>query len=201
MDAGICELSSAHSLFWRDRRNPYCNRKVLWVLLPSLSRDHPRSNCPVRLQTVIVVFAIYMGMSMVVAPGIISFVRSLYSGSPENPPLAMYGWIQLFILASVFALFYLYCRAQSPTLFNKIWKDRSVPDPKPIATDFFMGVMTWIIGFPLVIAIGQLADMILYFFGFENYEQVAVRYLKTTLGSPPLACGGPIYNFGCCSCH
>ena len=146
----------------------------------------PRSN-PVRLQTVVVVFVIYTGMAMIVAPGVASFVRSFYSDSAENPPIAMYGWIQLFILASIFALFYLYCRAQSPTLFNRIWKDRSIPHPKPVRTDFFMGVMTWIIGFPLVIAIGQLADMIIYFFfGFENYEQVAVRYLKATLDSPPM---------------
>jgi uncharacterized protein len=50
-----------------------------------------------------------------------------------------------------------------------------------------MGVLTWIISFPLVIAVGQFADLLLYlFFKYENYEQVAVRYLKTTLGSPPM---------------
>lgn len=146
----------------------------------------PRSN-PVQFKTVLAVFAIYVGMSMIVAPAAITFVRSLYMGSPEGPPLALYGWLQLFILIGIFALFYLYCKSQSPTLFKRIWKDRSIPHSKPISTDFMMGVMTWIIGFPLVIAVGQLADMIIYYFlGYENYEQVAVRYLKTTLDSPPM---------------
>lgn len=145
-----------------------------------------RSN-PIQIKTVLIVFAIYLGMSMVIAPAAMTFVRSLYSNSPEDPPVVIYGWIQLFILASIFGLFYLYCRGQSPTLFKRIWKDRSIPHAKSITTDFFMGVMTWFIGFPLVVAIGQLADMIIYFFlGLENYEQVAVRYLKTTLDSPPM---------------
>lgn len=145
-----------------------------------------RSN-PVQIKTVLIVFTIYLGMSMIVAQGAIHFVQSLYSDFPENPPAIVYGYIQLFILASIFALFYLYCKGQSPTLFKRIWKDRSIPHAKSITTDFLMGVLTWIIGFPLVIAIGQLADMIIYYFlGLENYEQVAVRYLKTTLDSPPM---------------
>ena len=97
------------------------------------------------------------------------------------------GWIQLFVLLGIFLLFYLYSKAQEPELFKRVWKDRKIPNPKPIVTDFLIGVRTWIISFPLVIAVGQLADMALYFFyGYENYEQVAVRYLKTTLGSPPM---------------
>ena len=50
-----------------------------------------------------------------------------------------------------------------------------------------MGILTWFISFPLVGAISQLADLIVYFiFGIVKYEQVAVRYLKMTLQSPPM---------------
>jgi membrane protease YdiL (CAAX protease family) len=146
-----------------------------------------RSN-PVKLKTVLVVFAIYLAMTMLIAPIIAKLIHSFYSAAlGKNPPAALLSWLQLTILLSIFALFYLYSNAQDPSMFKKIWKDRLIPHPQSIAVDFLMGVLTWIIGFPLVIAIGQLADMLLYlFFRLENYEQVAVRYLKTTLGSPQM---------------
>jgi membrane protease YdiL (CAAX protease family) len=142
------------------------------------SRSHP-----VSLKIVLYAFAIYIGMTMLVAPGLIQLI--LLFG--VELPAAFFGWFQLGILVTIFALFYLHCKAQSPTLFKKIWKDRSIAHPRPVIVDFLIGVMTWFIAFPLVIAIGELADMILHlFFGFESYEQVAVRYLKTTLESPSM---------------
>ncbi len=133
-------------------------------------------------KTIIVIFVIYLGMTTFIGPILAKTIRFFFSDASS---ILILGLLQLFLLLAIFALFYLYCNAQSPEMFKKIWKDRSVPNSKPILTDLFMGVLSWIISFPLVIAIGQLADMILHFlFGFENYEQVAVLYLKGTLGSP-----------------
>lgn len=133
---------------------------------------------------VLIVFAIYLGMTLIVAPIVIHIIKSV---SKENFSFAALGWVQLLTLIGIFVLFYLYSKTQNPFLFKKIWKDWSIPHPKPLFTDFLMGILTWFISFPLVIAIGQFMDMILYlFFHFENYEQVAVRYLKTALSSPPL---------------
>lgn len=146
-----------------------------------------RKSNPVRLKMVIVVFAIYLIMTMLVAPLLAEPLKTYFAPSGEPAVFAALSILQLLILFGIFIFFYLYSKAESPQLFGRIWKDRSIPHPKPIAVDFVMGVLTWIIGFPLVIAVGQLADMILYFFfGLENYEQVAVRYLKTTLGSPEM---------------
>ena len=162
---------------------------LLGVILLKVAKSYgffrlPESHShPVSFKIVLSVFLIYLGMTMLAAPGLIQLILL----TSTNLSSIVFGGIQLGTLLVLFALFYLYCKAQSPTLFKKIWKDRSIPHPKSIAVDFFMGVMTWIIAFPLVIAVGELADMILYlFFGFESYEQVAVRYLKTTLGSPSM---------------
>jgi membrane protease YdiL (CAAX protease family) len=143
---------------------------------------------PVTLPTLIVVFAIYIGMTMLVAPVLARMVQSLYViFTDQNAPIAVLGWIQPFVLFGIILLFYLYSQAQQPELFNRVWKDRKIPHPKPIWIDFLMGMMTWVISFPLVIALGQFVDMILYLvYGYVNFEQVAVRYLKMTLGSPPL---------------
>ncbi len=151
-----------------------------------LPHARERKSNPVNFKTLVVVFAIYLGMTMVIAPLVAWLIKSLLS-SDENTLTSALSWMQLFILLTIFALFYLYCNAQDRSMFKKIWKDRTIAHPKPIAIDFLMGILTWIIGFPLVIALGQLTDMILYFFfGLENFEQVAVRYLKTTFGSPSM---------------
>lgn len=165
---------------------------LLWIAKANgffiLPRSKDTRKPPVTLQTVIVVFVIYLTMTMVVAPILVRMFQSFYAiFSAQQPPTAFVGWIQLFILLSIMLFFYLYSQAQEPELFKRIWKDRKIPHSKSILTDFLMGVMTWVISFPLVVALGQVADLILYLlFKFENYEQVAVRYLKTTLGSPPL---------------
>ena len=165
---------------------------LLWIAkskgffsLPHLSARQIKR---VRFQSVVIVFTIYLGMTMFIAPLLVHLIQAFHSiFSRENLPFAILGWVQLLILLGIFLLFYLYAKAQDPTLFKKIWKDWGIPHPKPISTDFLMGMMTWLIAFPLVIVIGQLVDMLLYFFfQFANYEQVAVHYLKTTLTSPPM---------------
>lgn len=165
---------------------------LLWIAkswgyfyLPS---HHEKNAHPVLFKTVAVVFVIYLAMTMLLAPLLAKIVQMAIA--PEfgaDAYASAINWLQLLILICIFALFYLYCRAQGKGMFAGIWKDRSIPHAQPIGIDFLMGVLSWIISFPLVIAVGQFADMILYFFfGLQNYEQVAVRYLKTTLGSPPM---------------
>lgn len=147
-------------------------------------QTHEKKTPPVQFITVAAVFAIYFGMTTLFGPLLSHMIHSF---APQSALSTVAGWLQLCLLLAIFLLFYLYCNAQDPGMFKKIWKDRSILHPRPVMTDFFMGVLTWILSFPLVIVVGQLADMILYFFfGIEQYEQVAVRYLKTTLGSPPM---------------
>jgi uncharacterized protein len=150
---------------------------------------HPKEGkgTPIQLKTVIVVFAIYLGMTMIIAPFIAEHLRSFFQTFSRTTLFEILSLLQLLTLGCIFILFYLYAKAVNVQLFSKIWKDRSIPRSKSIAVDALMGALTWLIGFPFVIAIGQLADILLYFFfGFKNYEQVAVRYLKTTLGSPEM---------------
>ncbi len=156
-----------------------------FVLPYSAGKEKPSD---VNFKTVLAVFAIYLGMTMLVAPIAAYLVNATYTTIlKKSPPLVAMGWVQLFVLGGIFLLFYLFSLTQGTGKFKKIWKDWSIPHPKPILTDILMGILSWFIAFPLVIAVGQLTDMLLYyFFGFQNYEQVAVHYLKKALDSPPL---------------
>jgi uncharacterized protein len=161
---------------------------LIWIAKSCHFFDLPhteqKKGNPVQFKTVLAVFAIYLGMTMIISPLIASMIRSFASSADSSAPFAALSWLQLIILICIFILFYLYSKTQSKSMFKGIWKDRSLPHSKSIGIDFLLGVMTWFISFPLVIALGQFTDMVLYFFfKFENYEQVAVRYLKTTLGS------------------
>ncbi len=140
-----------------------------------------------RFSSVIVVFAIYLIMSVIISSIFIHLLQTVYSLENMRPPFTAMGWVQLTVILLTLFFFYFYTKTLDPYLIRRIFKDRSVANSKTISWDFCMGIMTWVISFPLVIAVGQLADMLLYIFtGFENYEQVAVRYLKMTLSSPPM---------------
>lgn len=137
---------------------------------------------------VLAVFGIYLIMTMLVAPILVYTIKSLYEFfTSAHFPMIGLGWIQLFILVSIILLFYFYSNSVEHNLFQKIWKDQSIDHPQSILTDIGMGIMTWFISFPLIIALEQTIETILSsFFQFKNYEQVAVRYLKQTIGTPSM---------------
>lgn len=151
--------------------------------------ERKRESFPhVSFKSLFVVFAIYLSMTMAVAPLLFFFVKSIYQFfSLGSVPLLLLGNLQMVVLMGIFYMMYLYANAYDKPLFKKIWKDRAHPHCVSVVTDYLLGVMTWVISFPLVIAVGQLIDMILHYTaGFESYEQVAVRYLKEMLKSPSL---------------
>ena len=145
----------------------------------------PPGRYPLSLKSVIIVFCLYLGMTTFIAPILASFVRHLYAFNRAIPSFHIFNALQLFILLGTLLLLYLYIQLLPSPLVKAIFKNRSIPRPASLPKDFFMGVLSWVIAFPLVVAVGQLADLALFLFtDFESYEQVAVRYLKTTLSSP-----------------
>ncbi|MBI3236457.1 MAG: CPBP family intramembrane metalloprotease [Chlamydiales bacterium] len=139
---------------------------------------------PLKLTSVILVFAIYLVMTLGISSLFAQIIRSLYAIEHAKPSFAAMGWLQLTIVLSTLFLFYLYSRTLPSSVIGKMIKNPSCHHAS-IPWDIFMGLLTWVISFPLVIAIGQFTDMLLYLTtGFESYEQVAVRYLKMALSSP-----------------
>ena len=128
-------------------------------------------------------------MTLLVAPVLFHLFRKVHEQLfPFADPLrSAGGWIQLIALLVTLWLMSFAVRLHSPQLLKKIWKNRSLPPPKPYSSHLLMGFFTWFVGFPIVLAIGQCADLFIdLVFGVTQYEQVAVRYLKMTLSSPSL---------------
>lgn len=161
---------------------------LLWIAYTggffSLGPSRTLTKQNLSLKSVGAIFAIYLACTVGVASVFAKLIHTIYSFSKTSEPPLLMSWLQLFVFAITILFFVLYCRTLDPTLIKKIWKNRSLPNAKPIAWDIVMGVATWFISFPLVVVVGQLADLLLaIFFNFESYEQVAVRYLKTAMPS------------------
>lgn len=89
-------------------------------------------------------------------------------------------FLNIFILTSALWMYGHYCH---DNLYKIVWK-------KPWSnssylSDIKIGILTWFLCFPLISLCGYLIHIfLLYQFGFTNYEQTAVIYLKRSLSSP-----------------
>lgn len=136
-------------------------------------------------RAVLVVFAIYLGMTLFGNEISLGFLDSVHSPPAFTHFLMATGLLQFLLLISIPLLFFLYMQASYPKEFKRILKERNFASSRSLFVDFTTGVMTWLIAFPVVLFISQMLDMILhYLFQLENFEQVAVRFLKHTLSSP-----------------
>jgi|SRR3989339_1964049 len=134
-------------------------------------------NTKVSLIHVFLCFGIYLINSIFLAPFLFNKIHPFFSSYQ-----LVAAWTQVFVMAlSLLFLFGLFKWILFSD-FKKLIKD---PNGTSIAQDLVWGITTWILAFPLVAVVEQLADLIVYaLFGVETYEQVAVAYLKTALSSP-----------------
>jgi uncharacterized protein len=161
----------------------------LFTLLISKSRGFFQTpsyqNVPLPLSQLLAVFTAYLSMTLLGLPIAIICFKFIYSRIyPENSlPIFMLSWLQLLVIAITFLIIrFLLCN-QHKNLWKQIWRKNS--SKQTIMQDIRVGILAWVISFPLVVTASQLCDFLLYlFFHLESYEQVAVRYLKQSIYSP-----------------
>jgi len=120
-------------------------------------------------------FFIYLGTAFFLAP---------YLNQLLFPSTLKVGFSHLFNTSISLALLLLFPYLTKPHLFKKIWKDDSIKQFGSIPSDLLFGVLTYLIAFPVVLFAGELTEFIVEkLFGPQNYEQVAVTYLKAMFGS------------------
>lgn len=132
----------------------------------------------VRGKQVISVFVIYLAAALLIAPILVKIVLASVSLSP----ISIMGLLQFASMGLIVLLLFLYCLTQDRTLMRRIWFDDK--RGQALGRDFALGAVIWVVAFPLVVAVGQFSDLLLYIFlQVENYEQVAVHFLKSALSS------------------
>jgi membrane protease YdiL (CAAX protease family) len=140
----------------------------------------PFPSIPLTFQHVVTVFAIYLG-AIFFLPSYLFILTSRLS----TLTLTTAFILQLICTFTLLIALMVYCTTCAPDLFKKVWKNGS--SSTSYFYDFGLGVVTLLLAFPIVAFVNQFFDLLLYLiYQLESYEQVAVRFLKTSLQSPSL---------------
>jgi len=132
------------------------------------------------LRQVIFVFIIYLGTMTIIARFLIAPFFKTFSVLGNSDLTALTQFISVIL---VLLLLFIYSCIENKQTFKAIWKDSS--SQFSWIKDVGYGVIAWCVSFPIVATIGEICDFIMYgILKMEEHEQVAVRYLKSTLESP-----------------
>lgn len=147
----------------------------------------------VELGDVIGVFALFLGVELVVVPGLVFLGYSLYAGhfidlSKIKIDNIMQGWLNLLAVIASFVAILFFLFLQTPQKRNLIvWGGSTDTSAYRALRDLGLGILTWFLSYPLVMAISQLTELGAYFFWPQTeIDQVAVKHLKMTMESPLL---------------
>ncbi len=157
--------------------------------LPPIKEQEARAS--ITFLQVVFVFAIYLSCAFLISSLFLRFLFHFFPDLGQQVPGAIptvtslhIAYSQMFTLILSAGFLYLFCILQKDRVsMLYVWKISRTPRTS-IAFDFGMGVLTWLISFPLITVVGSLTDLFVsLFFGPQEYEQVAVRYLKTSVSS------------------
>ncbi len=103
----------------------------------------------------------------------------------QDPTLV--GWFNVFVMSTSTLGVLFYSWLLGPQLTKMIWNKEGGIGEKRIIKNFFFGIATWLVCYPIVIALSQMIALLLHWF-FEKPEvdQVAVKAIKMTLDDPYL---------------
>lgn len=146
--------------------------------------ESSRHRLPIQGKQVVIVFTVYLLLFFIGVPLIAKMLLTLHPGHPLALPFI--ARLQLLCLILSMLVLTAYLLSLDPHLLKKIWKDKPLASSSIIA-DVGYSFITWVLAFPLVIAVGDFFDFLLnVFFGEVHYEQVAVQFLKLALENPSI---------------
>lgn len=133
----------------------------------------------ISFKNVAVVFAIFVVIERFIAPFIVGSLVKAFQIPLDNLNAIILNFC---ISLSILILILYYSKKALQTAFTSIWKSKTTFSP---LHNFGIGILTLFLAFPVVIAVGEFFDLILYtIYQLESYEQVAVKILRTSLASP-----------------
>ncbi len=142
---------------------------------------------PLSLAHVLIVFAIYFGVSSFLLPPLLGLLRKLFQfANASDGTLAFLVLLQLILSLSIAALLLLFCKTLNPQIIKSIW--RSQEHRGSYKKDIATAAAAWVISLPLLLFVSQLLDVLvrIFFHVQELPDQTAVRFLKMTLTHPAL---------------
>ncbi|MDN3504263.1 MAG: CPBP family intramembrane metalloprotease [Rhabdochlamydiaceae bacterium] len=150
--------------------------------------QHPSKKRSFPLSIIFLSFVIFFGVTLLLSPAISSLFTKLISSMklheviPKNIILNSSHSIALFL--AIFLIFIILTSHKKSSL-NSTLKDYSYENCQPITMDALLGIITWLIAFPLVSFVSQFVELIVFtIFNDVGFQQNAIIYLKQMKGFP-----------------
>lgn len=160
---------------------------VLWIARRwgfFLWKDLKLSMAPVSLSHVLIVFAIYFAVTVPGVYPLLKIVRGAFEvfGVPMKP-LYLSVWLHLTASAFIVFFFFLFGNGFNPDAMRAVWRTQN---PPRYSQDVGIGILAWIISFPLVLFSSEILNLFIYVaFHVEKIpDQTAVEFLRMTLEHP-----------------
>jgi len=129
----------------------------------------------------------YLFLFFIIAPFSIRMMGKHLQALAEHSPALLMTLLQVISLAWVIAYLFFLSLVQGKTTLHAIWIHPSRSRFSCILEDFGLGILTWLIAFPVVGAVSQIMEFITFVLtGLSPVDQIAVRYLKMAKESPVL---------------
>ncbi len=136
----------------------------------------------IKLSYISFVFFIYLFISLIVGPTIVRLFMHLIS---KNTVVAYSVLINFFLSILILFLLSIYCFNKNPLITKQILK-KKIQTSTPISKDILLGIISWVIAFPIVSLINSILDIfILVIFKIHKLpDQIAIEFLKSTTTHP-----------------
>lgn len=147
----------------------------------------------VHLADVVSIFALFLGIELILVPSLAWGFFSIKAGhlirdvATIKIDLVTQGWLNLMAITASFIGIIIYLFFQSAAKRKLIIWGENAPDVNSALQDFGLGVLTWFLSYPIVLVTSQLIAIATFFIGQPTQiDQVAVKHLKMTIGTPLL---------------
>ena len=97
---------------------------------------------------------------------------------------AVKAWVNVIAMTVVFIALFIYLKYMSPVAAHVVIGKEGLGTFTKQLKNYFMGFLTLVICFPLVIATAQISSIILILLQKQSQEQIAVRFLKAAYHNP-----------------
>jgi len=128
------------------------------------------------------VFFIYLFISLIVGPIIIkNFTYFIY----KTNTVAYSVLINLFLIFFILFFLFIYCFKANPLVTKQIIKKKII-NSSSISTDIILGIVSWLIAFPIVSFISSILDIsiLVVFKTYKLPDQLAIDFIKSTASHP-----------------
>lgn len=142
------------------------------------------------LKDVVGAFIVFLSIQLILVPLIAVLFLTIITGDwrevqKASLDLPSQGWFNVFAMVFAACGVIAYSRYFSPQAVPVIWGEKHPKRGYSQINNITFGFLTWFICYPIVVSLGQVMSLILYFvLGIPEVEQVAVKSLKMTANYP-----------------